>query len=383
MKTSTRVAPLSTSVFAVLARRLQNYTGKRYPFHVGDNSIAPPDGARWDTIDVAQFGDPYAYGHPSGALALREALARFRTARDGFACGPDQVLISVGATHGITCTIQALVDPGDEVLLLSPYWPLVRGISHCAGVVPVDVPFFQHLLDHPDADPASLIEPYLTERTRMIYVVSPNNPNGCVLTKAQYEAVAAVARARDLWVLHDEAYENFAYARDHISLSSLPGMAERTLRAFTFSKTYAMAGIRVGYVVGPERAVAVMRKVATHSVYNTSQACQAAALAAVASGPEFLEAGHAQYRRAAQLVTDHLEATFHPAQGSSFVFLDLRAHGPDAIPILERAADRGVTLAPGSLFGSGFDGYARLCYSATDEATLVEGIGVLNEVWRG
>lgn len=364
----------------MLARRLASYTGKRYPFHVGDNSIRPPSSARFEAIDVGRFGDPYAYGHPNGETPLREALAEFRTGRDGWATSEDQVLISVGATHGITCAIQALIDPGEEILLLAPYWPLVRGISHCAGVKPVDVPFFQALLDAPDTDPALLIEPYITERTRMIYVVSPNNPNGAVLARRQYEAIARVAQKHDLWVLHDEAYENYAYARDHISLASLPGMAERTLRAFTFSKTYAMAGIRVGYVVGPTSAVAVMRKVATHSVYNTSQACQVAALAAVRSGDDFLRDAHQRYRRMGEIVAARLQAPFHAAQGASFVFLDLRSYGPDAMPVLEQAADRGVTLAPGSLFGTGFAGYARLCFSAVEEDVLVGGIDVLNEV---
>ncbi len=381
MKISSRVTPLRSSVFSVLAKRLAGYTGKRYPLHIGNNSLAPPDDARWTDVDYPRFGDPYAYGHPSGEAALRDALAEKlrRVNQLSWATG-DHVQVSTGSTHAITCTMQALLDPGDEVLLLAPYWPLARGIAYCAAVKPVDVPFYQQLLDDPGADPAELVEPWITDRTRAIYIISPNNPNGIVLSRAQLESLAELARQRDLWVISDEAYEAYAYARAHISIASLDGMAERTVSAYTFSKTYAMAGARVGYAVGPPEAIEPMRKVATHSVYNTSQVCQSAALAALGAGESYLDPARERYRSYARLVDEQLQATFHPAQGGSFVFVDLRAYGPDALPVLERAADRGVTLAPGAIFGAGYQGFARLCYTAVDPASLEEGIAILNEV---
>lgn len=380
---SSRVDPLGSSVFAVLAKRLLGYTGKRYPFHIGDNVIEPPAGAQWDAVDPAALGVPYRYGHPHGELGLREAIAEKLVRANGMDwITPENVQVSVGATHGITCAFQALLDPGDEVLLLSPYWPLVRGIALCAATRPIDVPLYLALLEDPECSVADLIEPYITPRTRMIYLISPNNPSGCTLTRSQLQQVAEVAQRHDLWVLSDEAYEAYAYAHKHISIATLPGMRDRTISAFTFSKSYALAGTRVGYVCGPAEAITPIRKVATHSVYNTSQACQSAALGALAAGPEFLTAAGEVYRGLAQRVADTLEATFYPAQGGSFVFVDLRKYGPDALPVLERAADRGVTLAPGPLFGTGFDAWARFCYTATDLDTLDEGIAVFNEVLR-
>lgn len=378
---SNRVESLKSSVFAVLAQKLAGYTGKRFPLHIGDNVIDPPDGGRWENVDVNRLGNCYAYGHPNGAEALREALAQKLASTNGMNhLGPDNVLVSTGSTHGIHCAIAGLLHPGDEILLLSPYWPLVRGISWCAATVPVDVPFYQHLHDHPDADVEALITPYITSRTRMLYVISPNNPNGIVLTPAQLEALARVAQRHNLWVLSDEAYEAYAYERPHVSIATLADMAERTVTAYTFSKTYAMAGTRVAYMAGPTRAIAPMRKVATHSVYNTSQAAQSAALAALEGGEAFIVRAHCRYRDAAQLVADTLQAPFHPAQGGSFVFVDLREYGADCLPVLERAAERGVTLAPGAIFGSGYAGYARLCFTATDRDTLEEGLNVLNSV---
>jgi aspartate/methionine/tyrosine aminotransferase len=379
---ASRTEPLRESVFAILARRLVGYTGKRYPFHIGDNVVAPPAAAHWPAVDAGRLGSPYRYGHPSGEESFRRAIAEKLVRENGLDVGPDHVLPTVGSTHGISCVMQALMDPGDEILLLSPYWPLVRGIAVCSGVVPVDVPFYQALLDDPDADIAALIAPYVTARTKVLYVISPNNPNGVVLSPAQLDTIAAFAAAHGLWLLADEAYEHYAYARPHVSLASRPGCADRTVTAYTFSKSYAMAGARIGYVAGPERVIAAMRKVATHTVYNTAQISQAAGLAALESGRDTIELGRQTYGRHAGIVAERLAGFGHPSQGGSFAFVDLRAFGESAMPVLERAADRGVTLAPGELFGRGYAGYARLCYTATDTETLVEGLDILSEVLR-
>lgn len=380
---SKRVDPLRTSVFAVLARRLDGYVGKRFPFHIGDNWVSPPHAATWDQVEDERFGSPYRYGHPHGEQPLRHAIAAKVRSQNGMSWATaDHVQIGVGATHVITCAVQALLDPLDEVLLLAPYWPLVRGICHCSAITPTDVPFFQRLLDDPDADPGELLRPFIGPRTKMIYLISPNNPNGLVLRPAQLQAIADVAREHDLWVLSDEAYEAYAYAHPHVSIATLDGMAERTISVFTFSKSYAIAGTRVGYAVAPVPVIGGLRKVATHSVYNTAQVCQSAAFGALTAGEGFLAAAKETYRGHAALVADELEATFHPAQGGAYVFVDLREFGPDALPVLERAADVGVTLAPGAIFGRGYEGYARFCYTATDRDTLAEGVDRFNAVLR-
>jgi len=280
----------------------------------------------------------------------------------------------------LTVAWSALFDPGDEVLLLAPYWPLIRGISHCTGVVPVDVPFYQKLLDEPDSDPGELIRPYLTKRTRAIYLITPNNPTGQVLTREQLEAIAAIAHEHNLWVISDEAYEAYVYEGVHQSIATFEGMSERTVSVYTFSKTYAMAGVRVGYLVGPEHAIDPIRRASTHMIYNTAQACQTMALQALQTGRDHVEQTRQRYKANALLVAEGLEARFVPAQGGAYVFVDLRAYGEDAMPVLERAADRGVTLAPGVIFGQGFEGYGRFCYTAVDEDTLREGIDIFNDV---
>ena len=204
------------------------------------------------------------------------------------------------------------------------------------GVKPVDVPFYQEMLDAPEQFSGgacasaieALIEPYITDRTRAIYVISPNNPNGLVLSREQSEAIASVAEKHNLWVIDDRAYESYVFAGESIALSTLPGMSERTVTTYTFSKTFAMAGTRIGYAVASERVIGAMRRVATHSVYNPAQVCQSSAWAALEGAEQFLTPAVESYKKRARMVSEVLTAApFYPAQGGSFVFVDLQRLG--------------------------------------------------------
>jgi aspartate/methionine/tyrosine aminotransferase len=378
---SARVSLLQSSVSTMLAHKLRDYQGKLYPFHVGNYSLAPPI-----TVSTAELSNkhielPYDYGHAQGELVFRQALAqKVRSYNKMDWVTAENIQVTTGATNALACAIQALTDPGDEVLMLSPYWSLMRGIVHCAGAVPVEVPFYQQLLDDPDTNPADLIAPYLTPRTRLIYLISPNNPNGLVLTASQLNAIARFAQEHNLWVISDEAYEAYVYVGSHISIATLDGMAERTISVYTFSKTYALAGLRVGYLVAPEWTIDAIRKLVTHTIYNTAQVCQVTALQSLKVGEEFIAPAYQVYQEAARLISTHLEASFHPPQGGAYVFLDLRKYGAYSMPVLEKAIERGITLAPGEIFGRGFEGFARLCFTSVDHQTLVEGIDQLNQV---
>src|SRR5262249_1202749 len=165
--------------------------------------------------------------------------------------GPNAIQITAGATHAFACALRLLCDPGDEVLLLAPYWPLIRGNVLAVGARPVEVPFTSEL--YQGADPAELLAGRVTKRTAAIYVTTPTTPDGKVLDARALEAVAEVAVSADLWVLADEVYEDYAFdGRAHRSIATLPGLDSRTLSVYSFSKSYGLAGLRVGYVTGPE-----------------------------------------------------------------------------------------------------------------------------------
>ena len=302
-------------------------------------------------------------------------------ARNRIPVAPDGLQISCGATHALSCAVGALLDPGDEIILLSPHWPLIKGIAQSRCVTPIEVPFTQPVIA--GESPEDMLEGVVTPRTAAIYLCTPNNPDGLVLDDRMLEAIAQVACHHDLWVLADEVYEDYVYDGRHRSIAALPDMASRTITVYSFSKSYAQAGLRVGYAVGPSQAMSAVRKMANHSVYNVPQAMQKAALCAFERGDEFLASARTRYRNVRDKARALVAAPCGQPNVATYLFLDLRRWSVDepcAMAVLERIAEAGVLLAPGAPFGEMYGRWARLCFTAVDEARLEEGIARINRV---
>lgn len=374
------------SIFSRLYEKLAGFDGDVIPLQVGDTHMLPPiEGRRWDQL-CSDDRDLYAYGPAPGWPPLLEAIAAKVRSRNQIPVEPGGVQITAGATHALACAVGALLDPGDEMILLTPHWPLIRGIAQSRSVVSLEVPFSQVLLSDPSVDPYALLARAVSAKTRVIYLCTPNNPDGMVLDGPTLTAIARVAQDAQLWVLADEVYEEFAYELPHRSIASLPGMAERTVTVFSFSKSYGQAGLRVGYVVGPRRVVEAIRKMSNHSVYNVPHALQRAALAALRGGDPFLVDAKARYRRARDLAQSALCVPARVPQGSTYLFIDLAGYGggvEGCLPVLERIAATGVVLAPGAPFGAAYADWARLCFTAVAEDRMLEGIERINRVLRG
>jgi aspartate/methionine/tyrosine aminotransferase len=367
------------SVFARLYERLARFKGDVIPLQIGDTHLTPP--VRLPELDLGGGKTLYAYAPPQGWAPLVDKLVEKVHGKNRIPVSRDGVQVTCGATHALSCAVGALLDPGDEILLLSPHWPLIRGIAQTRSVVPIEVPFTQPVLAGESAE--DVLEGVVTPRTTAIYLCTPNNPDGLVLDEGMLEAVAAVARHHDLWVLSDEVYEDYVYDGVHRSIAAMPGMAERTVTVFSFSKSYAQAGLRVGYAAGPAPAVAAMRKMANHSVYNVPQAMQLAALAALERGEGFLAAARAQYRATRDHARAAIVAPCGAPMGATYLWLDLRRWCADescAMAVLERIAEAGVLLAPGAPFGEMYGQFARLCFTAVESARLDEGIARINRV---
>jgi len=377
---------IRASVFADLAPRIEARAragGDLVTLHIGDTHVEPPEGARFARVEDASYDAAlYRYGDIPGLVSLKEAFAN-RLAKTGR--GPRDVdparhvLVGTGATHAIYCGLRAVLDPGDEVLVAAPYWPLSVGVVRAAGGVPVEVPLTDRLYAQPSLDPATVLGAAVGPRTRAIYLISPNNPDGYVYDEAQLAAVARLAIDRNLWVLSDEVYADYAFERPHASIARIHGMAERTLSAYSLSKSYALAGLRVGFLVAPERVVALARRLSTHTVFNVPVASQRVALAALAADPRWLEDARRTYARARAITLEVLAGTgvaaFAP-HGGSYVFVDFGPvlRGRSLKALLERAIDHGVLLAPGDGCGDAYATWARLCYTSVDDARLREGL---------
>jgi N-succinyldiaminopimelate aminotransferase len=385
---STAGNSIPASIYARLREHLARFPGDVIPFHIGDTHLPPP--ARLDEVQWAELaaGDLYAYGSPAGWGPLVDAIADKASRKNKIRVTPAGVQLTCGATHALACSVQALCDPGDELLLLTPHWPLIRGIALGQDVRPVEVPFTMRFPEPPGVATADhiakLIEPAITSRTSAIYLACPNNPDGVVYSPAQLAAITEVAVRHGLWLLSDEVYEDYCYDAPHVSLATMPGAADRTVTVFSFAKSYAQAGLRVGYALAADHVIAVLRKLVNHTVYNVPVAMQRAAYGALTSGADFLTSARDNYKASRDRAHALLQAPSTRPAGASYLWVDFRAWcGDDCMPLLERIAAAGVLMAPGAPFGEMCGGFARLCFTGVDLARVEEGVDRINRVLAG
>ncbi|MBM4383263.1 MAG: pyridoxal phosphate-dependent aminotransferase [Deltaproteobacteria bacterium] len=347
--------------------------------HVGDTWMEPFAGARMEDLSERDHPGMHRYVETRGIPALLDAIALKVRERNRLSCERSNVLVTAGATSGLSCAISALADPGEEVLILAPFWPLIRGITRSLRAVPVEVPFFDRV--HSIADAIAALEAKLTPRTVALYFATPSNPTGRVLPGEWLEAIAAWARRRDLWLLSDEVYEDYVYQGEHVSTARFA--PERTITAFSFSKAYGMAGNRAGYLVGPAESIAEAHKVSVHSAYHAPTAAQLAGLRALEGGAAWVANARAQYERAGAAVAAELGVPA-PA-GGCFLFANA-AHRLDARGLhgfLEDAFGAGVVVAPGSSAGEAYGTWIRLCFTVVPPDQAIEAARRLAKLLRG
>lgn len=370
---SPSVDDISGAVYSGLAHRLAAHPGEVYPLHVGDTWMEPPPGCRMEDLSVAQYPGMHRYAPPQGMPALLDAIVDRVRAKTGVPTGRENVLVATGATGALGAVAGAIVQPGDEVLLLAPHWPLITGIVQSFHGVAVDVPFFG-AADSPETAVEAVRE-RLTDRTIALYLNTPSNPAGRLIPASWIEALVDWARREDLWILSDEVYEDYVYEGEHTY--TRPLAPERVFAAHSFSKAYGMAGNRCGYVVGPADAMVELRKISLHSFYSTPTASQIAAVRVLA-GPG--EAWIAHAREEYKAVGDRAAARLglEPPQGSTFLFLDVAEHLDERGlgGFLERCVDHGLFLAPGPSFGP-YPTHVRLCFTASPPGVVDRGVEIL------
>jgi N-succinyldiaminopimelate aminotransferase len=349
--------------FGDFGRRLLDHAGEVYPFHVGDTWLEPPEGTRMQDLRISQQSGIHRYAPPRGHPVLVKAIAG--------RCGVPQerVLITAGATGALSALTRTLLDPGDEVLILAPYWPLIRGIVQAAHGVPVEVPFY----DRPGTV-EELLAARVTDRTVALYVNSPNNPTGRVLEPGVVRALAGFARQHDLWLLSDEVYEHYAFARPPTWLEQ--EAPERTFAVRSFSKAWGMAGNRVGWILGPADPAPLLetRKLVTHGCYQAPTAGQLAAARVWDLGVDWLPAARSAYEAAGYAAADALGLP--RPEGGTFLFFDVADHLDERglRGFLERCLDVGLLMAPGTSMGEGYETFVRLCFTCAPPEVVARGV---------
>ncbi len=345
------------AVFSPIAKRLG---ADVCPLHVGDTWLEPFAGARMEDLRVADHPGMHRYCDTRGVPALVDAIVEKVRARNGLRCERESVLVTAGATGALGAAFGAIASPGDEVLVLAPFWPLVRGIVEAFRAQPVEVPFYDRVESADDA--VAAVAERLTDRTAALYLSSPSNPTGRVLPAAWHEALAGWVAREGLWLLSDEVYEDYVYAGEHVSPARFA--PERTLSVFSFSKAYGMAGNRTGYLVGPPDAVTQALKISTHTFYAAPTSGQLAGLRALRDGAGWIAEARAGYAETGRRAAERLGL---PApEGSTFLFVDAKPRLDErgVWGFLEDCVDDGVALAPGPSCGSDYGSWVRLCYTA-------------------
>ncbi|HEX7480404.1 MAG TPA: pyridoxal phosphate-dependent aminotransferase [Polyangiales bacterium] len=369
---------LSDRVFGQLVRKSGEHGACVFPLHVGDTYLEPLALARAEAQTTEARPRLHNYAPVQGEPELLQAILDKVARRSGVQLDPACVQVMSGATAGLGVICTALLEPGDEVILPAPFWPLVRGIIRARGAIPVEVPFYTRLHE-PGFDPIAALQAAITPRTAAIYVNTPHNPTGVILPEAVLSGIASLAARHDLWVLCDEVYEDVWFG-EHApdSVFARPDFAQRTIATHSVSKAYGLAGARVGYSHGPREIMEVVRGVQTFYSYCAPRPMQFGAAHALAHGDAWLANMRAVYGRAARAAAQALEVS--EPQGGTFLFFDLRPYmraGESLIQVLERCLEAGVMLTPGTASGKHYETWARLCFTTVPEPELREALGQL------
>jgi aspartate aminotransferase len=349
------------------------------PFRLdqGDVSFDAPDSVK-SAMHRAIDANQSHYLQTTGLPRLLDLLAAKLRSSNGIPLrSADEVMVTTGGIHALYILCQALLDPGDEVIVPDPEWPPCAGNILAAQGRPVPWSLNE---DRGWSYDVRTLESKITSRTKAIWINSPHNPTGAVLSRADIEAIAGIVRERNLWLISDEAYEDVIFDdAEHISPASLPGMYERTISVFTFSKSYAMTGLRLGYLAAQDAKLRErMKKVLFYSASNVTSIVQHGGMGAL-EGPQD---NVAQFRTELQARRDLFYAGIQqhgadvlsgtPPKGAFYAFLKI---DPAWLPQSARVDSLSWTMAehlitrgrigcvPGVDFGPHGEGYIRFCFA--------------------
>ena len=350
------------------------------PFRLdqGDVSFDAPDTVK-DAMRRAIDENRSHYLQTTGVPKLLDLLARKLRTRNGIPIGsPDEIMVTTGGIHGLFIVCQALLEPGDEVVIPDPEWPPCAGNIRAAHGVPVPCPLHESLAWRYDLDE---LESKISDRTRAIYLNSPNNPTGGVLTRADVEAVVALAERRGIWIISDEAYEDVVFDDAvHVSPASLPGAYERTISLYTFSKTYAMTGLRLGYVAARDAQLRDrMKKALFYTASNVASVVQFGGIGALEGSQDCVTAFREELKARRDLFYDGIAANAagvfsgQKPKGAFYAFLRMNPewqppsesrHESPSWAMTEYLISRGrIGCVPGVDFGANGEGCVRFCFA--------------------
>ena len=335
---------------------------------IGEPDFTTPDHILKAGIQALKDGETH-YTSNAGIYELRQAVAEHLQKLYQVSYDPaDEIVITVGVSEALYLAMNAILEPGDEVIIPSPCFVAYQAEVELAGGVPVELP--SRVEENFQLRP-EMLEKAITPKTKAIFIGYPNNPTGAVASRQVLLEVARIATEHDLVVISDEIYDRLVYGVEHICFASLPGMKERTITLGGFSKNYAMTGWRVGYACAPADILVGLNRIHQYTIMSAPTMAQIAALEALKNGEEHVEAMRAEYNRRRQLIVGGLNQlglpTFEP-KGAFYAFPSILPSGMDDETFSMRLLDEeNVAVVPGSAFGAGGEGFVRCSYATAYE----------------
>lgn len=353
------IVQIRNKVMAMRAEGMQVHS-----LHGGEPYFETPENIKFSAVRALVENQTH-YAPSSGLMPLRQALVKKLAEKNKIHVTPEEVIATVGGSQGLYGAFQSVLDPGDDALVFSPYWTPIGDLVTGAQARPLLVPSVTARRN----GIRKTLEQFATPNTRAIYYNTPQNPSGLVFTRAEAEEVAAFARERDLIVIADEAYEDLVYDGEHCSIASLPGMLERTITCYTFSKTYAMTGWRAGYAVAKEPFMTALRKIVLYSTNGVTTPVQHAMIEALKTTESEIAFRRQEYRKRRDLLVSALNEVgleCEPPAGAFYAFPNVekinKISRTAAQILLEKAH---IATIPGSVFGAQGEGHLRFGYAIT------------------
>lgn len=347
---------------------------------VGEPDFKTPWAVREAGIESLEHGRT-RYTSNAGLKELRAEIARCLDRRMGLKYDPaKEVLVTVGGSEAIDMCIRTLVQAGDEVIIPEPCFVCYEPITTLSGGVPVHVACRQEDEFRLRAD---ALKAAITPKTKLLIMPFPNNPTGAVMEREDLEAIAEVLRGTNIMVLSDEIYAELNYGlQNHVSIATLPGMAERTVVVNGFSKTYAMTGWRLGYACGPAPIIRIMTKIHQSAIMSAPTTSQYAAITALKDCDGEIERMRNEYNMRRRLVVKSFNdmglSCFEP-RGAFYAFPCIKSSGMSSKEFCTKLLEqKHVAIIPGNAFGASGEGYARVSYAYSVEH-LMEAIRRIRE----
>ncbi len=335
---------------------------------VGQPDFSTPWHIRDAAIESLENSKTY-YTSNSGLLAFREEIAEYLSRRFNLSYDPKkEIIVTVGGSEAIDLAIRAVVEPGDEVLIVEPSYVCYAPITSLTGGIAVSLP--TKAADRFKLTP-ELLREHITEKTKMLILPYPNNPTGAIMTEDDLKKIADVIKDTNIVVLTDEIYGELTYGRRHFSFASLPGMKERTIYVGGFSKAYAMTGWRLGYVCAPYEILKQMLKIHQYAIMCAPTQSQYAGIKAARDGDEDIEYMRDSYDQRRRLILKGLRdiglECFEP-EGAFYVFPNIGKFGLTSEEFCEKLLyEKHCAIVPGNAFGESGEGFARISYAYSVE----------------